>query len=45
MVLQPVGGEVMLREHPLNPTVIDRLVIACPDNPRQLARSKGRGER
>jgi hypothetical protein len=45
MALQHVRREVMLREHPLNPAVIDRLVIALPDNPGQLARRKGTRDR
>jgi hypothetical protein len=44
MALQDLRGEVMLGEHPLNPTVIDGIAIAIPDNPRQLASGEGMGD-
>jgi hypothetical protein len=43
MVLQDVGGEVMLFEHSLNPAVINGIVKAVPDHPRQFASGKGMG--
>jgi hypothetical protein len=44
MALQDLRGEVMLREHPLNPAMIDGIAIAVPDNPRQLASGEGMRE-
>jgi hypothetical protein len=41
MVLQRLGGEVMLFEHPLNAAVIDDIVVAVPDYPRQLTSGEG----
>jgi hypothetical protein len=41
MTPQGLGGEVMVREHALNPAVIDGITVAVPHNPSQLARGKG----
>jgi hypothetical protein len=43
--LQGLGGEVMLGEHALDPTVINSIVVAISDNPRQFPRGEGVGER
>jgi hypothetical protein len=41
MALQGLGGEVMLGEHALNPSVIDGIVVAIPHNPCQFTSGKG----
>jgi hypothetical protein len=43
--LQHVWREVMPSEHPANPTVVNRDVIAVPGNPGQLAFGEGVGDR
>jgi hypothetical protein len=45
MALQRVGGEVMRREHPLNPAVIDGVTITIADNAREFTSTKGRRDR
>jgi hypothetical protein len=44
MELQGFRGEVMLGEHALNPTVINSIVVAVSDDPRQFPRGEGMGE-
>lgn len=41
VVLQRLGGKVMLFEHPLNAAVIDGIAVAVPDHPRQLTSGEG----
>jgi hypothetical protein len=46
VVMQPQGlrGEVMLREHALDPPVIHGIVVAVADDPCQFPRGEGVGE-
>jgi hypothetical protein len=46
VVMEPqgVGGEVMLGEHSLDPTVIDGVVVAVSDDPRQFPSGEGVGD-
>lgn len=44
MALQRLGGEVMLGEHALDPAVIDGIVVAVSNDPRQFARGEGMGQ-
>jgi hypothetical protein len=43
MALQRLGGEVMPSEHALDPAVIDGIVVAVPQHPRQFASGQGMG--
>ncbi len=46
VVMEPQGlrGELMLREHALDPPVIHGIVVAVADDPRQFPRGEGVGE-
>jgi hypothetical protein len=44
VALQRLGGEVMLDEHALDPTMVDGIVVAVSNDPRQFASAEGMGQ-